>query len=84
MHPTSPGPFPIANSRPAWLCAAPWRWMPHDLPPWDIVCAWATRFRRFVRDYERLPETLAGFHLVAFAGLMLRHLTSIPQVHNSL
>ncbi|UPG73078.1 IS5 family transposase [Roseomonas gilardii subsp. gilardii] len=46
--------------------------------------AWATRFRRLVRDYERLPETLAGLHLVAFACLMLKHLTSIAQVHNSL
>src|SRR6476469_3134928 len=29
--------------------------------------AWATRRRRLVRDYERLPKTLAGLHLVAFA-----------------
>lgn len=33
--------------------------------------AWATRFRRLVRDYERLPQTLAGLHVVAFATLML-------------
>jgi transposase len=33
--------------------------------------AWATRFRRLVRDYERLPTTLAGLHLVVFACLML-------------
>jgi transposase len=33
--------------------------------------AWATRFRRLVRDYERLPETVAGLHFVAFACLML-------------
>jgi transposase len=33
--------------------------------------AWTTRFRRLVRDYERLPETLAGLHFVAFACLML-------------
>lgn len=33
--------------------------------------AWATRCRRLVRDYERLPETLAGLHVVAFACLML-------------
>lgn len=32
--------------------------------------AWATRFRRLARDYERLPETLAGLHFVAFAILM--------------
>jgi transposase len=33
--------------------------------------AWTARFRRLVRDYERLPATLAGLHLVVFAGLML-------------
>jgi transposase len=33
--------------------------------------AWTTRFRRLVRDYERLPETLVGLHFVAFACLML-------------
>jgi transposase len=33
--------------------------------------AWAARFRRLARDYERLPETLAGLHFVVFAGLML-------------
>lgn len=33
--------------------------------------AWKTRFRRLVRDYERLPETVAGLHLVAFGCLML-------------
>ncbi len=33
--------------------------------------AWATRFRRLTKDYERLPETVAGLHFVAFACLML-------------
>ncbi len=33
--------------------------------------AWLTRFRRLVKDYERLPETVAGLHLVAFSTLML-------------
>jgi transposase len=46
--------------------------------------AWATRFRRLVRDYERLPETLAGLHLVAFVCLMLKQAAAIQQVHNSL
>jgi transposase len=32
---------------------------------------WASRFRRLARDYERLPETLAGLHYVVFALLML-------------
>lgn len=35
--------------------------------------AWSARFRRLARDYERLPETLAGLHFLAFAILMLRH-----------
>jgi transposase len=33
--------------------------------------AWATRFRRLAKDYERLPQTVAGLHFVAFACLML-------------
>lgn len=33
--------------------------------------AWVARFRRLARDYERLPATVAGLHLVAFACLML-------------
>ena len=33
--------------------------------------AWASRFRRLARDYERLPETLAALHFVVFAVLML-------------
>ena len=32
---------------------------------------WMARFRRLVRDYERLSETLAGLHHVAFSFLML-------------
>jgi transposase len=33
--------------------------------------AWMSRFRRLARDYERLDETLAGMHWVAFVCLML-------------
>lgn len=33
--------------------------------------AWAARFRRLARDYERLPATLAGYHWLAFVTLML-------------
>jgi len=33
--------------------------------------AWATRFRRMAKDYERLPETVAELHFVAFTCLML-------------
>ncbi len=36
--------------------------------------AWASRFRRLARDYERLPETVRGLHFLAFAFLMLRQL----------
>lgn len=38
--------------------------------------AWLARFRRLSRDYERLPETLAGLHYVAFASLMLARVTA--------
>jgi transposase len=34
--------------------------------------AWMSRFRRLARDYERLAQTLAGLHFVAFAILMAR------------
>ena len=39
--------------------------------------AWAARFRRLARDYERLAETLAGYHLLAFAMLMLHKLAAL-------
>jgi transposase len=42
--------------------------------------AWASRFRRMVREYERLPQTLAGIHFVVFAILML--LQAIQYVGN--
>jgi transposase len=38
--------------------------------------AWAARFRRLARDYERLPQTLAGLHFVAFVTLMLAKATT--------
>ena len=38
--------------------------------------AWAARFRRLARDYERLPATLAGYHWLAFVTLMLATLFS--------
>jgi transposase len=34
--------------------------------------AWAARFRRLARDYERLATTLAAYHWLAFALLMLK------------
>lgn len=36
--------------------------------------AWAARFRRLARDYERLEKVLAGCHLVAFGMLLLQRL----------
>jgi len=36
--------------------------------------AWSARFRRLARDYERLAKTLAAFHFLAFACIMLAHL----------
>jgi transposase len=46
--------------------------------------AWVSRFRRFARDYERLPQVLAGLHFIAFACLMLHRLIPVLLVHNSL
>jgi transposase len=63
-----------------------WRLMPDDLPPWYVVyqqmrrwvaersCAWAARFRRLARDYERFAETLAALHYLAFAILIRSNL----------
>lgn len=34
--------------------------------------AWLTRFRRLAKDYERLPEVLAGMNFIAFSFLLLR------------
>src|SRR5580700_7087546 len=39
--------------------------------------AWMARFRRLARDYERLATTLAGFHFIAFACVMLRRFMMI-------
>ncbi len=39
--------------------------------------AWAARFRRPARDYERLATTLKGLHYFAFATLMLARMFSL-------
>ncbi|MET3439001.1 transposase [Sphingomonas sp. 1185] len=39
--------------------------------------AWATRFRRLVKDYERYAQTLAGLHVVAFASIMMKQATAL-------
>jgi transposase len=41
--------------------------------------AWAARFRRLARDYERLPATLIGLHFVAFVILLLHR--AAPLLH---
>ena len=37
--------------------------------------AWASRFRRLARDYERLAATLASLHFLAFVCLLLHRFT---------
>jgi transposase len=39
--------------------------------------AWASRFRRLARDHERLPETGAGLHILAYACLLLHRLVTV-------
>jgi transposase len=39
--------------------------------------AWAARFRRLARDYERLSSSLAGYHYFAFAWIMLAQIVKI-------
>ena len=41
--------------------------------------AWATRFRRLVKDYEGYASTLAGLHLVAFVCLMLKQVAQLTE-----
>ena len=36
--------------------------------------AWATRFRRLAKDYERVPEVVEGRSFLAFVSLMLKRL----------
>jgi transposase len=43
--------------------------------------AWAARFQRLARDYERLAQPLAGFHYLAFACLLLHRI--IPMISTS-
>lgn len=38
---------------------------------------WLARFRRLARDYERLAQSLAGLHLIAFAILMAARITRL-------
>jgi transposase len=42
--------------------------------------AWAARFRRLARDYERLPKTLAGLPFVASAILLAARFVQLAQL----
>jgi transposase len=46
---------------------------------WEVErdFAWASWFGRLVKDYERLPDTVAGLHFVAFPCLFLQQATGI-------
>jgi transposase len=48
--------------------------------------AWTARCRRLARDYERLPQTLAGLHFALFAGIILAKATAngyLPHIVNA-
>jgi transposase len=44
---------------------------------------WLARCRRLARDDERLPQTLAGMHFIAFACLMLPRVAPLLSNHPS-
>ena len=44
----------------------PWRWVV------ELSFAWVSRCRRLVKDYERLAQIFAGFHVIAIVGYMLK------------
>jgi transposase len=44
---------------------------------WIVRTGAQSRFRRLARDYERLPETLAGLHFLAFVILMLKNVAEV-------
>jgi transposase len=43
----------------------------------ERTIGWMARFRRLARDYERLSETLAGWHWLAALVLMLHRVTDL-------
>lgn len=43
---------------------------------------WIARFRRLARDYERLADSLAGLHFVAFVCLMLGKMVAMLGIHS--
>jgi transposase len=58
-------------------------WIREGLSSWprhwvvDQSFGWMPRFRHLARDYERLGETLAGLHYVAFVIMMLKNITEL-------
>ena len=54
------------------LVLLPRRWMV------ERSFAWAARFRRLARDYERPPQTATGLHLVASACLLAHRAITAP------
>lgn len=44
---------------------------------------WLARFRRLLRDYERLPDVLSGLHFLVFAVLMLPAAARVPAAAGS-
>jgi hypothetical protein len=61
---------------PGWLFQAGIRAAAAALGRGTVV-RWASRFRQLARDDERLPETVAGLHFVAFACLMVKQLVAL-------
>jgi transposase len=41
----------------------------------ELTFGWASRFRRLVKDHERLQTFLVGMHHVAFGLIMLQEAT---------
>jgi len=48
-----------------------------DLVPWQDERTQTLPNGCIARDYERLPETLAGLHFVVFSVLMLVHFAAL-------
>jgi transposase len=60
--------FPDAQGPRQGFVLLPKRWVV------ERSLAWLVRFRRLARDYERLPQTVAGLTFLAFTCLMLSQL----------
>jgi len=57
----------LPDAKKGWVLL-PHRWLV------ERSFSWKSRFRRLLRDYERLATTVAGLHYLAFACLMLARL----------